>query len=155
MKDRRLSLRCMYAAALMAACCLPLSAQDRLKTMPGYDQYQKMAREIPGSVKLGALNVRWKDDGSSFEYAWDGKRYVYDLATRQATVAADAAGGIGGGRGGRGGGGAPERGRQFDTAESPDKQLKAFYKDRIVWLSAGVGCNAVALSTEGCDMTRV
>ena len=25
--------------------------------MPGYDQYQKMAREIPGSVKLGSLAV--------------------------------------------------------------------------------------------------
>jgi hypothetical protein len=35
--------------------------------MPGYEQYQRMAREIPGSVKLGSLNVRWKQDGSSFE----------------------------------------------------------------------------------------
>jgi dipeptidyl-peptidase-4 len=143
----------VIAAALTAA-TLSLSAQDRLKTMPGYDQFQKMAREIPGSVKLGALNVRWKDDGSSFEYAWDGKRYVYDIATKQAAVASDAAGQPGGGRGGRGGG-APERGRQFDSAESPDKKLKAFYKDRNVWVSAADGTNAIALTTDGSENDRV
>ena len=30
-----------------------LVAQDRLKTMPGYEQYQRMAREIPTAVKSG------------------------------------------------------------------------------------------------------
>ena len=29
------------------------SAQDRLKTMPGYEQFQKMNGQIAGSVKLG------------------------------------------------------------------------------------------------------
>src|SRR4030095_6199117 len=84
---------------------VPLRAQDRLKAMPGYDQYQKMAREIPGSVKLGAVTVRWKEDGSSFEYAWNGKRYVYDIATKQAKESGDAPAPTGGGRGGGGGGG--------------------------------------------------
>src|SRR5438067_1057006 len=109
MKDSRLPVRLGLAAALAAAFGMPLGAQDRLKAMPGYDQYQKMSREIPGSVKLGALTVRWKDDGSSFEYAWNGKRYVFDVATKQATAAGDAAPPSGGGRGGRGGGGGPER----------------------------------------------
>src|SRR5829696_2930274 len=147
------------AAALAAAVLLltPLAAQDRLTTMPGYEQFQKMSREIPGSVKLGSLQVQWKEDSSSFEYAWDGKRYRYDAATKQATVIGDAAAGqgVGGGRGRGGQGGAPARGRQFDSAESPDKTLKAFYKDRNMWLSAADGSNAVALSTDGSEKDRV
>jgi len=110
--------------------------------------------------------VRWKDDGSSFEYAWDGKQYRYDVATRQASVIGEApdagAGrggqGLAGGQGGRGRGGqgqAPARGRQFDVAESPDKKLKAFYKDRNVWLSAADGANGLALTTDGSEKDRV
>src|SRR5262245_64510197 len=56
-------------------------AQDRLKAMPGYDQYQKMSREIPGSVKLGALSVVWKDGGRAFEFRRDGKAYSYTIPT--------------------------------------------------------------------------
>ena len=29
-------------------------AQDRLKTMPGYEQFQKVSSQIPGAVKPGA-----------------------------------------------------------------------------------------------------
>jgi hypothetical protein len=124
--------------------------------MPGYEQFQKMSREIPGSVKLGALNVQWKEDGASFEYAWDGRRYHYDVASKQATVIGDAPEGLPGGGRGRGGqgGNQPARGRQFDTAESPDKKLKAFYKDHNVWLSAADGSNVVALSTDGSEKDR-
>ena len=45
-------------AAPLTVCLLQVStgAQDRLKTMPGYQQYQKVAQEIPGAVKLGS---RW------------------------------------------------------------------------------------------------
>jgi len=134
------------------------SAQDRLKSMPGYDRFEQMSREIPGSVKLGALTVRWKDDGSSFEYAWNGQHYRYDIATKTAlaTGAATEADQVGGrGRGGRGGGPLPERGRQFDSSESPDKTLKAFYKDRNVWLSAADGGNPVAITTDGTESNRV
>jgi dipeptidyl-peptidase-4 len=158
----RVALGSVAAAAFLLT--IPTSAQDRLKAMPGYEQYQKMSREIPGSVKLGSLTVQWKEDGSSFEYAWDGKRYRYDVAAKQATVIGDApegaggrfgAGGGQGGRGGRGGQGAPARGRQFDSAEAPDKTLKAYYKDRNIWISAADGSNAVALSTEGSEKDRI
>src|SRR6266852_706871 len=78
------------------------SAQNRLKTMPGYDQYQKMSKEIPGSVKLGSLTVKWLDGGKAFEYYKDGKTYRYDIATNAATEAGlappEAEGGRGGGR---------------------------------------------------------
>jgi len=110
MQDRRLRLRLWCTAALAAAVWLPATAQDRLKSMPGYEQYQKMAREIPGSVTLGALAVRWKDDSSSFEYAWNGTRYVFDMTAKKAAEAGAASAPIGGGRGGRGGVGGPARG---------------------------------------------
>src|SRR6476661_5007043 len=129
----RTGLAAMVAASLWTSA----HAQDRLKAMPGYEQFQKMSREIPGSVKLGSLVVQWKDDGSSFEYAWDGKRYRYDVASRQASAIGDVApGGFPGGGRGRGGGqGGPARGRQFESTDSPDKTLKAFHKDRNLWLS--------------------
>ena len=113
-------LRGALAAAVAAAVLwAPVGAQDRLKTYPGYEQYQKMLREIPASVKLGSLNVQWQPDGSSFQYAKDGKLYRYDIASKQATAIGDAPEGAQGGRGRGGqGGGQPARGRQFDSAES-------------------------------------
>ncbi len=151
------ALRAITAGAVAAAVLwAPLAAQDRLKTMPGYEQFQKMSREIPGSVKLGTINAQWKDDGASFEYVWDGKRYRYDVASKQPTVIGDAPAGAGGGGRGRGGqAGQPARGRQFDSAESPDKKLKAFYQDRNVWLSAADGSNPLPLTTDGNEAARV
>jgi dipeptidyl-peptidase-4 len=32
-----------------------VGAQDRLKTMPGYEQYLRMSKEIPAAVKMGNL----------------------------------------------------------------------------------------------------
>ena len=163
---KALVLRAVTAgAAAVAVLWAPVGAQDRLRAMPGYEQHQKMSREIPGSVKLGSLTVQWQPDGTSFQYAFDGKQYRYDIASKQAVVIGDApeAGGrggrggqgvAGGGRG-RGGQGAPARGRQFDSAESPDKKLKAFYKDRNIWLSAADGTGEIALSTDGSEKDRV
>src|SRR5262245_62531961 len=86
-----IALRNGLAIALFGVCGLSgvaptnISAQDRLKTMPGYEQYQKMSGEILGSVKSGALTVVWKDGGQAFEYRKDGKAYRYTIATRTAT----------------------------------------------------------------------
>src|SRR5262249_7589859 len=72
-------------ATLLFAAAHTASAQDRLKTMPGYEQFQKMNPQIRGSVKLGSLSVTWKDDGKAFEYRKDGKSYRYDIAAGKAT----------------------------------------------------------------------
>ena len=154
---QQLMFRTGLAAIAAAALWAPAYAQDRLQAMPGFEQFQKMSREIPGSVKLGSLAVQWKDDGSSFEYAWDGKRYRYDVASRQATAIGDAAQAAfpGGGRGRGAGQGAPARGRQIESTESPDKMLKAFHKDRNLWLSAADGSNAQAITSDGSDKDRV
>src|SRR6188768_3248551 len=159
--ESRMLFRSRFGVAIIcltAVICAYPNAQDRLKTMPGYDQYQKMSREIPGSVKLGSINALWKDDGTSFEYAIDGKRYRFDVATKQATALGDAAAGGPGQLGGRGRGGqagAPARGRQFESADSPDKKLKAFYKDRNLWVSAADGSDAVAITTDGSEKDRI
>lgn len=126
-------------------------AQDRLPTMPGYEQYQRVAGLRQGAVRLGSLNVTWLDDGSAFDYQQDGKRYRYDVAARTATELPPAAGDADrGGRGGR-----PERGRQFDSADSPDGTLKAFYRDRNLWLSRSDGTGEKAITTEGSEAARV
>ncbi len=167
----------MKKLLLTAIALLPiaLGAQDRLKTMPGYERFLKLSPELPTAVKMGSLAVRWREDGETFEYARDGKLYRYDVATRQATVIGDApepAGGRGGrdGRGGRGqpppadgrGGqgqrgqqGAPERGRQAASAASPDGSLKAFYRDRNLFLSDADGAHEKALTTDGSETARI
>ncbi len=127
-------------------------AQDRLKTMPGYARYEKMAREIPSAIKTGALKVTWSPDGRTFTYGKDGKLFRYDVAARRAVEAglapAEAP------RRGRPGAG-PVRGRQWDSALSPDKKLKAFYRDRNLWLSDAGGKGEVAVTKDGSDKTRV
>src|SRR5262249_1639591 len=101
--------------------------QDRLKTMPGYERYQKLRREIAEAVKLGALSVTWTNEGKAFEYRKDGIRYRYDIATRKAEVrpAAEAPRQEEerrneGRRPNRDRSGRVERGRQFTSATSPD-----------------------------------
>src|SRR5204862_8329171 len=54
-----------------------------------------------------------------------------------------------GGRGRTGDGEAPERGRQFESTASPDGALKAFYRDRNLWLSAAGGGDERAITTDG------
>ena len=125
-----------------------LSAQDRLKLMPGYEQFQKISKEIKGAVKPGSLTVKWAEDGKSFEYPWEGKLLRYVVAKKTATEIGDAPKEEERRRGG------PERGRQFAEAASPDKKLKAFYRDRNLWLSEADGKNEFALTTDGSAQDR-
>jgi dipeptidyl-peptidase-4 len=150
-----------FAAPALLLPAVPSRAQDRLKTMPGYERFHRMSKEIPNSVKLGALSVTWAQDGCAFEYQQEGKRYRYDIAKQWATeVSATAAAGAAtgeshAGRERRSRSKAPERGRQFTTALSPDGKRKAFYRDRNLWLSATDTTNAIAITTEGSEKTRI
>src|SRR5688500_14493198 len=129
-----------------------IGAQSRLRSMPGYAQYQKMARELPTAVKSGALNVMWRD-AQSFEYARDGNRYRYDLSLQASTEVAASGPQEPSGRGGRTG--APARGRQVDSSDSPDGKLKAFYRDRNLWLSDAVGGREIRITTDGGEKARI
>ena len=129
------------------------SAQSRLQTMPGYQQFQKISAESRDAVKSGAVSVTWKD-ATAFEYARDGKLYRYDVKTRTAveTGVAPETGGRGGrGRGGQGG---PDRGRQFESSDSPDKKLRAVYRDRNLYI-LDVATNAeIPVTTDGSESAR-
>ena len=148
------------AALVLAAGLLNTtpSAQDRLKTMPGYDRYQRISAQVTGAVRSGAINGTWSPDSRTFEYALDGKRYSFDVAARIATVSGDApdvAGAGRGARGGRGGAGGVERGRQAASAESPDGARKAFYRDRNLWISDASGGTESAITTDGSEQDRI
>jgi dipeptidyl-peptidase 4 len=172
---------CTFAAGLGL---LPSAsvAQDRLKTMPGYDQYQKMSKELgkggkgkgkgggagTGSlVKSGAIDVTWKEGGKSFDYELDGKRYHFDIAAGKAEE-------IGKGK-------EPEtiadndppqhgpaadlqpeqpqqkvgRGRQAVSAPSPDGKRKAFYRDNNLWLANTKEGGEIQLTTDGSEKNRI
>lgn len=140
--------------AFSAVGSAPALAQDRIKTMPGYEHYQTMRAQMAGAFRSGALRVDWADDSRTFEYSYNGQRYRYDARARKATeVEGGAAPAFGGGRGGRGGG--PARGRQFDSADSPDGTLKAFYRERNLWLSNTDGSAERPLTTEGSVAARI
>jgi dipeptidyl-peptidase 4 len=82
-----------------------LSAQDRLRAMPGADQYARMQPLINGAVVSGAAqNIRWSEDGKNVTYAATGKTWRLDVST---LVPQEVAGGGGGNAGGRGRGAAP------------------------------------------------
>lgn len=142
-----LSMRRLLPLLFLAA---PLAAQSRLPEMPGYDQWKRVSPLINSSIVSGALNVTWADDSRSFEYAQAGKRFRYDVGRRTASeIDAPAA------RPGGGFGGGPGRGRQFDTAMSPDSSLKASYKDRNLWVSNADGSNERQLTTDGSVDKRI
>lgn len=130
-------------------------AQDRLSNMPGYKRYQEMSPKIRGSVVMGSVNVSWADDGKSFDYSFNGKKYHYNLKNNKKTEVGESENQTGnqsrfrGRRPTRGTGERPQRGRQYTYAISPDGKLKAFYKNRNLWLSNADGSNVKAVTTEG------
>ena len=136
-------------AAALAASISVSQAQDKLRSMPGYEQYQKIAPQIRGSVKPGALNATWKEDGSGFEYVQEGKKYFYSVKSKTATEQGEAD------RPERGAWNRPARGRQFDSAVSPDGSVKAFTKDRNMYISDPDGGNVVAITTDGNEENQV
>ena len=102
------------------------------------------------------MSVTWRDGGKAFEYRKDGKTYRYDIAAKKpeetkAGAAAEAP--TRGGRGGRGGGAG--RGQQFGSLASPDGTLKAFYRDRNLWISDPNGLIELAVTTDGNEKDRI
>ncbi|MBK7644319.1 MAG: DPP IV N-terminal domain-containing protein [Planctomycetes bacterium] len=156
MARRSTPLASFLALALLVPELLP--AQDRLKTMPGYARYQEVGQKIQGAFHAGSLAPEWSEDGKSLDYRKDGKRWRLDLATLASSEAskADAQGETRARPGKRGAaGGNRARGRQFDTALSPDEKLKAACRERNLWLSDADGKNEYAVTTDGDVQTRI
>jgi dipeptidyl-peptidase-4 len=142
-----------WATSIAAIALAPaaLLAQDRLKTMPGYEQYLRMSREIPTAITPGALAASWVDEGKALEYTRDGRRYRFEIATRQTSELGP---GVPAARG-QGPPAPPARGRQVESATSPDHALRAFYRDRNMWLSSPDGSHELAITTDGSAQSRV
>lgn len=168
----------LLAALLFAA--LPAAAQDRLKSMPGYKQFERMSKEIPGAIKSGALTVTWTNEGKAFVFRKDGKTWHYDIATMTERELAPpptnapgtATGAAPPARTGTGTAPAtnaaqpvarssrrerPERGRQYTNAVSPGGEWRAFHRDRNLWLvrANDAESNAVAITTGGNAKDRI
>ena len=151
----RLLRRGMGLAALALLAIAPSGgAQDRLKSMPGYDQFTRMSAQRAGAVKSGGVVGAWADSGKAFDYTLDGKRYRYDVAANRVAdapplpVAVTAPGG-------RGTGGGRERGRQDTEALSPDGKRKAVYRDRNLWMSDADGSRSTAITSDGSEKERI
>lgn len=161
--------RMMLAAAALVTGLLigsPVLAQDRLKSMPGYENYQKMAGQSAGTVKRGTLIVSWKDEGKAFEYSKDGKRYRFDIAAGKAEevktgqpAKTEAPSAPAKGRRRNNDAAAPQvgvgRGRQATTVTAPGGKLKAVYKDRNIYITDGDGGNETQVTTDGSEKLRI
>ena len=128
-----------------------ISAQDRLRSAPGYEQAQRIARDAP-AVTGGALAVTWSADSRTFDYTRNDKRFRYEIVSGRTTALEDSPTDNGRRHGAADPG--PDRGRQFDSAASPDGTQKAFYRDRNVWLSAADGSGEIAITTDGSAANR-
>jgi dipeptidyl-peptidase 4 len=155
-------LRCAgtLLGALLFASQPMAQAQQRLKAMPEYARYTQMMQALSGSVRRGrgfqgAFRASWVDNGQAFEYDLNGIHYRYDIATLKAVEAKPTDDAPPQFNPGRFRGGGPGRGRQFATADSPDKKWKATYRDRNLYLSAADGTGEIPLTTDGSDKSRI
>jgi len=131
---------------------LQLTAQSRIQGMPGHDRYLEISPLIPESLVSGALSVEWNEDGKSFEYGLGGKLYRFDVGTGEVELLPGEPPDPRSRFRRRGG---PARGRQYESAESPDGSLKASYRDRNLFLSAPDGSGEVAITSDGNEADRI
>lgn len=125
-------------------------AQDKLKKMPGYERYSEIAPKIRGSVTMVPRSYSWSDDSKSFEYNIDGKRLKYNFNTGKTVEVED----VVENNNRRFFGNRPQRGRQYPSADSPDGKLKAFTKERNMYISNPDGSNVMAITTDGNEETQ-
>ena len=123
-----------------------VDAQDRLRALPAFERYQRMAREIPASVELGRIAPVWIDR-DTFEFNRQKERVRYDIATRRSSPAGvaepvrpDRSGAI------------P---RRATPLLSPVGRLRAFVEDGNVWVGGPETARASRASTGGSETGRL
>ncbi|MCK0157166.1 S9 family peptidase [Cellulophaga sp. F20128] len=144
------SIKTVFMAVLFLAPFTTINAQDKLKKMPGYEQYKTVAPKIRSSVKMAPMYVNWNEDGTSFQYIKEGQNYVYTVGKGEAKDNEPMQNSAR-----RRWGNRPARGRQYASADSPDGKLKAFTKDRNMHVSAIDGSNSIAITTDGNEENQV
>lgn len=135
-------------------------AQDRLKTYPGYEQYQRALAMRRSGLTTGHLRaITWTPDGTAFTYNMGDKNYRYDIATRRSDTTGvsvqapvrppfrvqSAVGSQGDLR---------NRGRQYEIVISPDTQRTALYRNRNVYVKTKDGAE-LAITTAGNEKDRL
>jgi dipeptidyl-peptidase-4 len=128
-----------------------LTAQDKLKKMPGYDQYKKMAPKLYRSIKRAPTTVVWAKDGKTFTYVENGQTKTFDVKKKKVVSSKEAKRPQRRSRRGN----RPARGRQYASAVSPDKNLKAFTKNRNMYISNSDGSNVHPITTKGNDENQI
>ena len=128
-----------------------LTAQDKLKKMPGYDQYKKMAPKLYRSIKRAPTTVVWAKDGKTFTYVENGQTKTFDVKKKKVVSSKEAKRPQRRSRRGN----RPARGRQYASAVSPDKNLKAFTKNRNMYISNADGSNIHQITTKGNDENQI
>jgi dipeptidyl-peptidase-4 len=135
---------------------ITVSAQQWIKEMPGYERFKEIAPQIRSSVKPGQISVKWADNGKSFEYDFDGKKYQFDIKKKKAVELGEAereespmA------RYRRMYGNRPQRGRQYTFADAPNGKNKAVYRDGNVYITNTNGENELAVTNEGSESKRI
>src|SRR5690625_7216548 len=73
-------------------------AQDRLRSMPGHERYERVGRANPTSVESGAHEGVRKEGGKALEHSRGGWSYRYELERRSERLGGE---GADGGRGPR------------------------------------------------------
>src|SRR5690606_27991582 len=134
-------------------------AQSRIKSMPGYEAWARIAPQIPRAVKLGAVNADWAEDSRSFDYSFGGKRLRFDLSSM--TVQDAPTEPVAPAQQGAAPASAPStglvlargRGRDADVA-SPDGRTRAFSRDHNVWIATADGAEK-QISTDGSAAARI
>ena len=97
-------------------------------------------------MSLAQIRAQWAEDGKSFEYMRDGKRWQYDIKSKKTTDLGEAPAPPLRRRGNR-----PARGRQYASTMSPDGKIKAYTQDRNMYLSNQDGSNVIAITSDGND----
>lgn len=150
-KISRLKTSIKLLTLLVLALSVNISfAQDKLKKMPGYERYSEIAPKIRRSVKTVPRTYTWNDQSTAFEYNHDGKRLKHDVKSGKTSEVDD----VVQTNNGRRFGNRPQRGRQYASADSPDGKLKAYTKDRNMYISNPDGSNEIAITTDGNEETQ-
>lgn len=150
--------------ALVSLTTLPLfaQAQDRLRTLPQYKQFEKaqelLDKSAPRRSRFAPIG-HWTDDSRAYEYpspTENGKFLRYDVETRKtAPLDKMSESKVVRRTGRRGGGGGVARGRQLASTPSPDGKRKAVYKDSNLFLTDENGDNLKAITTDGSREKRI
>ncbi|MDX2064577.1 MAG: DPP IV N-terminal domain-containing protein [Fimbriimonadaceae bacterium] len=137
---------------MLVALLVPFVAfsQDSAVDMNRYQAMAQFQRTVSQAWVSGRVSVAWHEDGKRAFFRQGSKTYVVDLAhyeVRETSEPMPSAR--------RRGSGAPDRGRQFRVATSPDGNWSAECKDRNVFLTEVKSKESRAVTTDGSVSERI